>query len=137
MMLYICVCVCMYVCMRAKSLQSCLTLCDPIDCILPDSSVHGILQARILEWVAMLSSRGCSWPRNHPHLLHLLHWHVHCINVYIHLYIHIYTHAHIYVASQMAQWVKNLPVNAGDVGDGGSIPGFGRSPGAENGNPLP
>ena len=37
------------VCMYAKSLQSCLTLCDPMDCNLPDSSVHGILQSRILE----------------------------------------------------------------------------------------
>ena len=43
-----------------KSLQSCLTLCTIIDCSLPGSSVHGILQARILEWVAMLSSRGSS-----------------------------------------------------------------------------
>ena len=33
--------------------QSCLTLCDPVDCNLPGSSVHGILQARILEWVAI------------------------------------------------------------------------------------
>ena len=38
--------------MRAKSLHSCLTLCDPMDCNPPGSSVHGILQARILEWVA-------------------------------------------------------------------------------------
>ena len=44
----------------AKSLQSCLTLCHPMDCNLPGSSVHGIFQARILEWVAMLSSRGSS-----------------------------------------------------------------------------
>ena len=43
--------------------QSCLTLCDPMDCNSPDSSVHGILQARILEWVAMPSSRGSSQPR--------------------------------------------------------------------------
>ena len=41
-----------YVLCYAKSLQSCLTLCDPRDCSLPGSSVHGILQARILEWVA-------------------------------------------------------------------------------------
>ena len=41
-----------------QSLQSCLTLFDPMDCNPPGSSVHGILQARILEWVAMLSSRG-------------------------------------------------------------------------------
>ena len=46
----------------AKSLQSCLTLCDPKDCSLPGSSTHGILQARILEWVAMPSSSGSSRP---------------------------------------------------------------------------
>ena len=38
--------------MRTESLQLCLTLCNPVDCSLPDSSVHGILQARILVWVA-------------------------------------------------------------------------------------
>ena len=51
------------VCRRAKSLQSRPTLCDPMDCSPPGSSVHGTLQARILEWVAMPSSRGSSWPR--------------------------------------------------------------------------
>ena len=44
--------------MRAKSLQPYPTLCDPMDCSLPASSVHGILQERILEWVAMTFSRG-------------------------------------------------------------------------------
>ena len=44
--------------------QSCLTLCDPMDCSLPGSSVHGIFQARILEWVVISCSRGSSWPRN-------------------------------------------------------------------------
>ena len=44
--------------------QSCPTLCDPVDCSLPGSSVHGILQARILEWVAISFSRGSSWPRD-------------------------------------------------------------------------
>ena len=42
--------------------QSCLTLCDPINCSLPGFSVHGILQARILEWVATSFSRGSSQP---------------------------------------------------------------------------
>ena len=46
------------------SLQLCLTLCKPVDCSSPASSVHGILQARILEWVAMPSSRGSSQPRD-------------------------------------------------------------------------
>ena len=50
--------------MCAKPLQSCPTLCDPMDYILLDFSVHGILQARILEWVAMPFSRGSSWYRD-------------------------------------------------------------------------
>ena len=43
--------------------QSCLALCDFMNCSLPGSSVHGILQARILEWIAIPFSRGSSWPR--------------------------------------------------------------------------
>ena len=52
--------------MAAKSLQSCLTLCDPMNCSPPGSSVHGILQARILEWVTMPSSRDCPHPKIEP-----------------------------------------------------------------------
>ena len=44
--------------------QSCPTLCDPVDCSPQGSSFHGILQARILEWVAISFSRGSSRPRN-------------------------------------------------------------------------
>jgi len=44
--------------------QSCLTLCDPMDCSLPGSSVQVILQARNLEWVAIPFSRGSSWSRD-------------------------------------------------------------------------
>ena len=51
-------------CMHAKPLQSHLTLWDPMDCSLQGSSVHGILQARILKWVAMPSSRGSSQPKD-------------------------------------------------------------------------
>ena len=47
-----------------RSLRSCSTLCDPMDCSLPDSFVHGILQARILKWIAMPSSRGSSRTRD-------------------------------------------------------------------------
>ena len=47
---------------HAKSLQSCLTLCNPMDCSLTGSSIHGILQAGILESLAMTSSRGSSRP---------------------------------------------------------------------------
>ena len=48
--------------------QSCPTLCDPMDCSLLGSSVHGILQARILEWVGVFSSKGSSQPRNRTHI---------------------------------------------------------------------
>ena len=51
-------------CVRAKSLQLCPTLCNFMDSSPPDSSVCGILQGRILEWVVMLSSRGSSRPRD-------------------------------------------------------------------------
>ena len=56
--------------------QSCPTLCDPMDWNLPGSSVHGIFQARILDWVAFFSSRESSWPRNQTPILSLclLHW---------------------------------------------------------------
>ena len=51
-------------CVHAKSLQSCLTLCDPMDCSPPGSSVHRISQARTLEWVAISSSRASSPPKD-------------------------------------------------------------------------
>ena len=50
--------------MKVKVAQSCPTLCNPVDCSLPGFSVHGILQARILEWVAISLSRGSSRPRD-------------------------------------------------------------------------
>ena len=54
--------VCVHACML-QLLQSCLTFSDPLDYSPPASSVHGVLQARILEWVAMTSSSGSSQPR--------------------------------------------------------------------------
>ena len=51
-------------CMYFKLLQLCVTLCDPMDCSPPGSSVQGILQARILEWVVMPFSRGSSQQRD-------------------------------------------------------------------------
>ena len=53
-----------YTCMHAKSLHLCPTHCNPMDCGPPGSSVPGIFQTRILEWVAMPSCRVSSWPRN-------------------------------------------------------------------------
>ena len=54
--------------MHAKLLQSCLTLCNPVDCSPPGSSVHEILQVKILDWVAMPSSRESSQPRDWTHV---------------------------------------------------------------------
>ena len=64
-----------YVCMLARLLQSCLTLCNHMDHSPPDSSVHGILQARILEWVARPSFRGSSQPRHQTSISYIS-----CIN---------------------------------------------------------
>ena len=50
--------------LESEVAQSCPTLCDPVDCSLPSSSVCGILQARVLEWVAISFSRGSSRPRD-------------------------------------------------------------------------
>ena len=61
--------------MCMHEVASVLSLFDPMDCSPSDSSVHGILQTRILEWVAMPSSRGSSQPQgSNRSLLHPLHW---------------------------------------------------------------
>ena len=52
--------------------QSCLTLCDLMDSTQPSSSVHGIFQARILEWVAISFSRGSSRPRDQTRVSHIV-----------------------------------------------------------------
>ena len=64
---------------KVLSAQSCLTLCNPVDCSPPGSSVHGIPQARILEWVAIPFSRGSSQPRDGTHISCLLRWHVYSL----------------------------------------------------------
>ena len=51
--------------------QSCRTLCDPMDCRLSGSSIHGIFQARVLEWIAISFSRGSSRPRNRTRVSHI------------------------------------------------------------------
>ena len=51
-------------CRRLTTAQSCPTLCDPVDCSPPGSSVHGILQAGILQWVSISSPRGSPRPRD-------------------------------------------------------------------------
>ena len=69
-------CVCVHVHTHACSVgQLCLTLCDPMDCSLPGSSVHGIFQAKILEWATALLLQVIFWTQGLSlHLLRLLHW---------------------------------------------------------------
>ena len=66
---------CSIICLNSKCFlvlvaQSCQTLCNPMDCSPPGSSVHWILQARIVEQVAILFSRGSSWPRDQTQISH-------------------------------------------------------------------
>ena len=63
-------------CVCAKLLQSCPTLCDPMDCSPRGSFVYGIFQAIILQWVAMPCPRGSSQPRDWTRVSCLLHWQV-------------------------------------------------------------
>ena len=59
---------------RAKSLQSCLTLCDPMACSLPCSSIHGILQASVPVCIAISFSRGSSQPRDPTPVSCIVRW---------------------------------------------------------------
>ena len=66
----LCVCVCVCVCVLCSVAKSCPTLCDPMDCSLPGSPLHGIFQARILEWVAIPSPGNFLTQGSNPHLLY-------------------------------------------------------------------
>ena len=65
---------------KCEVAQSCLTLCDPMDCSLPGSSVHGIFQARVLEWVAISFSRGSSRPRDRIWVSRIVGRRFHCLS---------------------------------------------------------
>ena len=96
-----------------------------MDCSPPDSSIHGILQARILEWVAIPFFRGSSQPRGQTQ--------VSCIAGG---FFTTQLPGKPESSSQVALVVKNLIANAGDIRDVGSIPGLGSFPAEGNGNPL-
>ena len=122
------------------SLQSCPTLCNPMDRSLPGSSVHGILKARILEWVAIPFSRGSFKPRERT-----------CLSYISSLASGFFTTSAMwevlsfgYINQKM--FMRNcLLLGPGDsdgkesacnAGHLGLIPGMGRSPGDGNSNPL-
>ena len=106
--------------------QSCPNLCDSTDCSPPGSSVHGDSQARILEWVAMPSSRGSSQPRSLSLQVDSLLSQPQGSLVYV-------ESVHKLLGVPKSSVVKNLPANTGDTG---SIPGSRRSPGEGSGHRL-
>ena len=113
----------------AKSLQLCLTLCNPIDGSPSDSPVPRILQARTLEWVAISFSNAWKWKvkgksLSHVRLLAGLSFFINCKKSYMFYQIHMN-----FTGSPCDSAGKEFACNVGDLG---SIPGFGRSPGEEN-----
>ena len=108
--------------------QLCLALCNPMDCSPPDSSVHGILQARILEWVAIPFSRGSSWPRNRTWVSTIWNTREALHNIIAQKGAkHEWMHEAEYISG------KESDCQAGDVG---SVPRLGESPGEGNHNSL-
>ena len=110
--------------MKVLLAQSGPTVCHPMDCSPPGSSVHGILQARILEWVTMPFSRGSSWPRDRTRGSCLA-------GRFFTIW-----------ATRETKWIrlwilcyhsmgKESACNSGDIWDAGSIAWLGRSPGEE------
>ena len=88
-----------YTCMHAWSVtQLCLTLCDTLDCRLSRYPVHGIFQTIILEWVAISSSRGPSWPREWTHfscVSWISRWVLYLSATPIYIYIYIFSYNYI------------------------------------------
>ena len=119
--------------------QPCPTVCDPMDCSPPGSSVRGILQARTLEWVVTLFSRGPFWLRDQTQVpciagRLLAGWATRQRLLFLVSVLASYC-CWDKGASQVAVVIKNPPANAGDLRDLGSIPGLGRCPGGD-GNPF-
>ena len=111
--------------------QSCLTLCDPVDCNPPGSSVHEIFQARILKWVAISCSGGSSQPRGQTCIS--------CVSCIGRQILYHCAKERFWGEEKKQTWKfpggldsKESACSAGGLG---SIPGSGRSPGEGNGNP--
>ena len=120
-----------------QSLNCVQLFCDPMDCSLAHSSVHGTSQAGILERVATSYSRGSSRPRNRTWVSCIVrqilyHWATVAYTQPL-LCVYIYTHIHTHMGFCGGSDVKESACSMGDLG---SIPGLGRSPGEGHGNPL-
>ena len=129
--------------MKSEIAQSCPTLCDPVDCSLPGSSVHAILQARILEWVAICKPHAGVMERFHlsPWVCCLFYSGYACVCTSLWCPgSSICFHSNTFKKHWLIQ--RGFPGDSGgkesacDARDPGSIPGSGKSPGEGNGNPL-
>ena len=101
------------------------------DSLWPHYTVHGILQARILEWVAFPFSRGFSWPRNWTQISCIagrffINWTMREVQTHTYIYIHTHIHTYKHMCFPRGSDGKESACNAGDLG---SIPGSGISPG--------
>ena len=104
-----CICVC-DLCLVA---HSCPTLCHPMDYSPPGSSVHGILQARILEWVAMPSSKGSSQPRDPTQVSHsagefFTAWATREVHIYVYMYVNVY----MYRVTSVTMWLYVVQISS-------------------------
>ena len=116
--------------------QSCVTLCNPMNCSPWGSSIHEILQARILEWIAIPFSRGSSWPRDCTQVSCIAgRFFTICVTEKAHANskLLIYPFLPLLLGFPGDSGLKTLPANAGDMG---LSLGLGRSSGEGNGHPL-
>ena len=118
---------------ESEASQSCPTLCHPTDYSLLYPSVHGIFQARVLEWVAISFSRGSFPPRDRTQVSRIVGRGFTFWTTREALSFKTVWYLGGNTASQVALVVKNPPANAGDVV---SIPRSGKSPGGRDGNTL-
>ena len=120
---------------RAKLLSR-VRLCDPMDCSLPGSSVHGILQARVLRWIAIAFSRGSSRPRNQTRVSRIAGRRF-TVWATREALCQCTPHAiYSFISCTSFPGSSDGKASACNVEDPGLIPGSGRSPGEGNGNPL-
>ena len=89
---------------------SCPTLWDPIDCSLPDSSVRGIFQARILEWVAISFSTVSSWPRDQTYIFCIARRAFYCWLTRKSPHVHIFIYMDVYILPDGISGKTHLPM---------------------------
>ena len=129
---------------KVKATQSCLTLCNPLDCSPPGSSVHGVSQARILEWVAISSSTDFSFKANSQTLFQsgctILHFNQQCLSDTISLSFPPALSVTVFYLTHSDRWGFPHPSvgkeSACSARDASLIPGSGRSAGEGIGYPL-